>query len=168
MEHPKIDRRGALKAAGILGAGAVAALVPTAAWASEGDDGATGVAGGWEVTVTFPGGQSKVLILLTAGGAALRSGQNDLLSTSLASPSYGSWASQGKREIGITFKNFRYSSGGAALSGTSKIRVRATLNKAEDEFTGPFITQLLDLTGAVVKTTTGTVDGRRIQVEPLD
>ena len=74
----------------------------------------------------------------------------------------------GEREIGITFKNFRYSAGGAALSGTSKIRVRATLNKAQDEFTGPFITQLLDLTGAVVKTITGTVDGRRIPVELPD
>ena len=95
MGHPIIDQRGALKAPGILGAGAMAALVPTAALAREGDDDATRVAGGWDVTVTFSGGQSKVLITLAAGGGALRSGQNDLLSASLASPSYGSWASLG-------------------------------------------------------------------------
>ena len=165
MNHPMIDRRGALKAVGVIGAGAMAALVPTAAWAKDGEDSAHGVAGGWDVTVTFTAGQSKVLIMLAAGGGAMRSGQNDHLTGSLASPSYGSWASLGEREIGITFRNFRYSTGGATLSGTSKIRVRATVNEANTQFTGPFITELFDLTGAVARTITGTVDGRRIPVE---
>lgn len=137
------------------------------AQASRVDSEKRGPAGGWAVTVTFPSGQANVLVLLTAGGGALRTSQNDFLSASLASPSYGSWTYLEKgRAIGIAFHNFRYRPDG--LIGTSKIRVRATLNEAMDEFTGPFTTQLLDLNGEVVATINGTVDGRRIQVELPD
>lgn len=141
----------------------MAALVPAPAMAHGCND--DGPAGGWEVTA-LPSGL-KVLVVLTEGGGALRSHQNDALASSLASPSYGSWANvDGERVIGITFRNFRYADG--KLVGTTKIRVRATFNEEFDQFTGPAKTQLLDLNGNVVGTVTGSVDGRRIAVELPD
>ena len=140
-------------------------LVPAAqAQASQAHPQEPGPAGGWDVTVKAVG-QVKVFIVLTAGGGAFRTSQNDLLSTSLASPSYGSWKhlEEGEREFAITFQNFRYDSTG--LIGASKIRVRATLED-RDHFKGLFTTQLLDLQGKVVTTIKGTVSGKRIEVEP--
>jgi len=102
---------------------------------------------------------------LTKGGGVLRSGQNDLRPTSLASPSYGSWAKlEEERQFGITVLNFRYSASGD-LIGTTKISVRATLNQAGDRFSGRATTQLLDLNGNPTATLPGTVDAVRIKVE---
>ncbi|HEY8816258.1 MAG TPA: hypothetical protein VIP57_14280, partial [Candidatus Dormibacteraeota bacterium] len=119
-----------------------------------------------DVTVTVPGRPTaKVLVVLADGGGALRSSQNDLKPASLASPSYGSWANlEAKRQIGITFRNFRYSAT-SDLVGTSKIRVRATLSEDGDGFSGAGNTQLFDLNGSVTATITFTVDASRIAVE---
>ena len=166
MKDQLIDRRTALKGGGLLGAGAIAALIPTTALASQGQNGQRDAAGGWDVTVTVPGRPTaKVLVVLTNGGGALRSSQNDLKPASLASPSYGSWANlDEKRQIAITFRNFRYSAIGD-LVGTSKIRVRATLNDDGDRFSGGGNTQLFDLNGNITATNSFTVDASRIAVE---
>jgi hypothetical protein len=167
MGGPAINRRGVLKGAGLFGAGAVAALAAQAALAREGDAASPDPAGGWEVTGTpATGTPGKLLVVFTSGGGVLRSNQNDFNPNSLASPSYGSWTRLGNAEIGITVRNFRYSSNGTPI-GTSKIRVRVTLNNAADQFSGRGETQLLDLSGNVTATTTGTVDGRRISVEQM-
>ena len=162
------DRRGALRGAGLIGAAAMAAMVPTRALADGNSDGGESPTGGWEVIGIADGRPaSKVLVVLTEGGGALRSSQNDLLPSSLVSPCYGSWATlDEERVIGITFKNFRYANG--ALVGTTKIRVRAALNERRDHFSGPFVTELMDLGGVVVARVTGRVDGQRIAVQVPD
>jgi len=71
---------------------------------------------------------------------------------------------EAKRQIGITFRNFRYSAT-SDLVGTSKIRVRATLSEDGDGFSGAGNTQLFDLNGSVTATITFTVDASRIAVE---
>jgi hypothetical protein len=165
MNGDVINRRSALKGAGLLGAGAIAALVPTTALASEGHKVQGDPAGGWDVTITVSGKpKAKGLVVLTDGGGALRSHQNDLKPLSLASPSYGSWANLGEtRQIGITFRNFRYA--GADLVGTSDIRVRVTLSADGNRFSGTAITQLLDLDGNITATINSNVDAIRITVE---
>jgi hypothetical protein len=166
MKSHLIDRRSALKSGGLLGAGAIAALLPTTALASRGPNEQGDAAGGWDVTVTIPGRPTaKVLVVLTNGGGALRSSQNDLKPGSLASPSYGSWANlEEKRQIGITFRNFRCSAVGD-LVGTTKIRVRATLTEDGDRFSGGGNSQLFDLNGSITATINFTVDASRIAVE---
>ncbi len=118
------------------------------------------------MTVTPSGPPAfQVLLVLTKGGGVLGSRQNDLKPSSLASPSHGSWAQlEDERQIGITGKNFRHSPAGD-LVGSSKFRVRATLNEAGDRFSRPFTTQLLDLNGTVTATISGTVDASRIRIE---
>lgn len=169
MKSRLIDRRSALKGAGLLGAGALAALMPANAFASRGQDEKGDATGGWDVMVTVPGRPTaEVLVVLTDGGGALRLSQNDLKPASLASASLGSWTNlREEGQIAITFKNFRYSATGDLL-GTSKIRVRATLNEDRDGFVGGGNTQLLDLTGSITATITFTVDARRIAVELPD
>ncbi len=166
MKGHLIDRRSALKGGGLIGAGAIAALMPTTALASEGRREQGDAAGGWDVTATVPGRPTaKVLVVLTTGGGVLRSSQNDLKPASLASPSYGSWANlDEERQIAITVRNFRYSASGD-LVGTSKIRVRATLNEGGDRFSGGGNTQLLDLNGNITATIKFTVEASRIAAE---
>ena len=163
METRMIDRRTALKGAGLAGAAAVAALMPAQALADAGDK--SSPAGGWEVTLT-PGGAPTptVLVVLTEGGGVLRSHRNDNLQNSLASPSYGSWANLDEDQvIGITVRNFRYANG--ALVGTTKIRVKATFDDEMNSFSGPLITEFRDLDGNVTGTFNATAFGRRIAVE---
>ena len=169
MNGDLINRRKALKGAGLLGAGAIAALIPTTALASQGHDEQGDATGGWDVTITALGRPTaKGLVVLTDGGGALRSHQNDLKPASLASPSYGSWANlHEKRQIGITFRNFRYSASGD-LMGTSKFRVRVTLSKDGNQFSGTANTQLIDLAGNITATIISNVDAKRIAVELPD
>jgi hypothetical protein len=166
MKDRLLDRRTALKGAGLASVGALAALMPSQAWAIERPNEQDDPTGGWEVTGMIAGRPPfKVLVVLTKGGGVLRSGQNDLRPTSLASPSYGSWAKlEEEHQFGITVLNFRYSASGD-LIGTTKIRVRATLNEAGDRFSGRSTTQLLDLNGNPTATLPGTVDAVRIKVE---
>jgi len=166
MNDHLLDRRTALKGAGLASVGALAALMPSPAWASERSNEKDDPSGGWLVTGMVAGRPPfKVLVVLASGGGALRFGQNDLRPASLASPSYGSWGNlEEDRQFGITVLNFRYSTSGD-LIGTTKIRVRATLNDAGDRFLGTSITQLLDLNGNATATVPGTVDAVRIQVE---
>jgi hypothetical protein len=166
MKSHLINRRTALKGGGLLGAGAIAALMPATALASQGQNEQGDATGGWDVTVTVPGRPTaNVLVVLTNGGGALRSSQNDLKPASLASPSYGSWANlKEKGQIAITFRNFRYSATGD-LVGTSKIRVRATLSEDGDGFAGGGNTQLIDLNGSITATINFTVDASRIAIE---
>jgi hypothetical protein len=169
MKNQLINRRSALIGGGLVGVGAIAALMPTTALASTGHDEEGDAAGGWDVTVTVPGRPTaKVLVVLTDGGGALRSSQNDLKPASLACPSYGSWANlEEKGQFAITFRNFRYSATGD-LVGTSKIRVRATVNADGDGFSGSGNTQLIDLTGSITATISFTVDAIRVAVELPD
>ena len=166
MKNHLIDRRSALKGGGLLGAGAIAALIPTTALANRGHEEIGDATGGWDVTVTVVGRPTaQVLVVLTSGGGALRSSQNDLKPASLASPSYGSWANlDEKRQIAITFRNFRYTATGD-LVGTSKIRVRGTLSEDGDGFSGGGNTQLFDLAGNITATISFTVDASRIAAE---
>jgi hypothetical protein len=168
MVRPTFNRRGALKGAGGIGAGVAAALAAHTALAREEDAASRDLAGGWEVTGTLTSGVStKLLVVFAAGGGVVRSHQNDLSPSSLASPSYGSWMRLGNGEFGITVRNFRYNPNGT-LVGTTKIRVRATLNDAADQFSGRGETQFLDLNGNVTAMIASTVDGRRIRVELPD
>jgi len=166
MKNHLVDRRTALKGAGLASVGALAALIPSQAWAAERPSEQDDPSGGWLVTGMITGRPPlKILVVLAKGGGVLRSSQNDLRPTSLASASYGSWAKlEADRQFGITVLNFRYSASGD-LIGTTKIRVHATLNEAGDRFSGNSTTQLLDLNGNAAATLPGTVDGVRIQVE---
>ncbi len=166
MKDHLLDRRTALKGAGLASVGALAALVPSQAWASERPNEQDDPSAGWVVTGMVAGRPPvKVLVVFAKGGGVLRFGQNYLRPTSLASPSYGSWVKlEEDRQFGITVLNFRYSTSGDSI-GTTKIRVRATLNDAGDRFSGTSITQLLDLNGNATVTVPSTVDAVRIQVE---
>ncbi len=50
--------------------------------------------------------------------------------------------------------------------GTQRVRASVKLNDTLDGFTGPFKTDFIGTDGQVVASTSGTVHGTRIQVEP--
>jgi hypothetical protein len=64
MKSHVIDRRPALKSGGLLGAGAIAALMPTTALASRGNNEQGEAAGGWDVTVTVPSRPTAKVLLV--------------------------------------------------------------------------------------------------------
>ena len=49
---------------------------------------------------------------------------------------------------------------------TQRVRVAVQLNDTLDAFTGPFKTDFIGADGQVLASTSGTVQGARIQVEP--
>lgn len=83
-------------------------------------------------------------------------------------PGQGVWERTGSREFALTI--YGVSVGDLTnpqLQGTYKVRSKLRLNRAGDEFSGPFTIEIFDPSGDLVATLEGTAQGRRARVEPL-
>lgn len=117
--------------------------------------------GSWEVTV-LPDGADPIVdfATLTGGGGIINSDPDPNLSTG-----HGTWVRTGGDEFATTFVHF-LSAGGAPL-GTVKVRAVINLDRATDTFSGPFHTDVI-VGGTVVQSFCGTVQAKRISVEPIE
>jgi len=117
--------------------------------------------GSWEVTVMPDGGDPIVdFATLTSGGGIVNSDPDPNLSTG-----HGTWVRTGGDQFATTFVHFL--SGGGAPLGTIKVRAVIQLDRATDTFSGPFHTDVI-IGGNVVQSFCGTVQAKRISVEPIE
>ena len=115
--------------------------------------------GSWEITVMPDGGGTIVNIgTFTGGGGTINSAPDPNLSTG-----HGTWVRTVGDEFAVTFVHF-LSDQGVAL-GT--LKVRAVIQLDTDTFSGPFRTDVF-IGGHLVQSICGTVQARRISVEPIE
>lgn len=136
IEERRLDRRQALMGAGLLGAGAVAALLPAgAAAADEEGEHPAGLEGAWLEQVIFDDGSSphQVLSLYTRGGGVV--GDSNFPPNS-GSTGIGAWKQVAARQYEITFQSFAFAPSGQHV-GMLRIRALATYNRTTDEISGP-------------------------------
>ena len=95
----------------------------------------------------------------TKGGGVINVDPDPNLSTGI-----GTWVRTGGNQFGVTFVHL-LSDAGAPL-GTLKVRAEITLDPQTDTFSGPFRTDVV-IGGDVVQSICGTVQAKRISVEPL-
>ncbi len=136
-------------------------LTSTQSSATAGASSAPDLEGSWEVTVMPTGGDPIVDISTnTKGGGVINVDPDPNLSTGI-----GTWVRTGGHQFAVTFVHF-LSDAGAPL-GTLKVRAEITLDPQTDTFSGPFRTDVV-IGGNVVQSICGTVQARRISVEPLE
>ena len=117
--------------------------------------------GTWEVTVLPNGGSTVVdIATFTSGGGVINTDPDPNLSAGL-----GTWVKTGGNEYAVTFVHFLSDHGTA--QGTLKVRAEMQLDKNTDTFSGPFRTDVI-IGGNVVQSICGTVQARRMNVEPVE
>ena len=117
--------------------------------------------GSWEVTVMPTGGDPVIdFSNMNEGGGLISTDPDPNVSTGI-----GTWEKIGPNRFAVTFVHF-LSDQGAPL-GTLKVRAEVTLDYQTDTFSGPFRTDVV-IGGNVVQSICGTVQARRISVEPLE
>ena len=135
------------------------AVTGTRSTASGGGSSAPQLEGSWEITVMPDGGAPIVdFATFTDGGGLINSDPDPNLSTG-----HGTWVKSGNHKFGVTFVHF-LSNQGTAL-GTVKVRAQIQLDKQTATFSGPFRTDVF-IGGNLVQSFCGTVQGKRIAVEP--
>lgn len=137
IEESRLDRRQALLGAGLLGAGAVAALLPVGAGAADEEEGEhpAGLQGAWlEHVVPDDGSPThEVLNLYTQGGGVVGISNS---APNTGSTLMGAWKQVAVNEYQITFEGFVFSPTGAYV-GNLRIRALAIYDRATDHIAGP-------------------------------
>jgi hypothetical protein len=129
--------------------------------ATPGGSSAPQLEGTWEVTV-LPTGEDPIVdfATFTKGGGIVNTDPDPNLSTGV-----GTWERTGGNQFAVTFVHF-LSDAGSPL-GTIKVRGQMTLDPQTDTFSGPFRTDVV-IGGNVVQSICGTVQAKRVNVEPLE
>ena len=136
-------------------------LTGTQSSATPGGSSAPQLEGTWEVTVMPAGGDLIVdFATFTKGGGLITTDPDPNVSAGI-----GTWVGRGHNQFAVTFVHF-LSDAGAPL-GTLKVRAEITLDSQTDTFSGPFRTDVV-IGGNVVQSICGTVQARRINVEPVE
>ena len=172
--HPKTRRRRLL---GVT-AGSAAALAGIALAGRRGaiaraDENPT-LVGSWMVAAVPPGAQPgppRVLVSFTGDGVALRTAPLQQAAPPalgaekmFISTTHGAWAGMDNGMFGLTWIGFAFDDAGKFLA-TQRVRVAVQLDDTLDRFTGPFTTDFIGADGQLLASTSGTVQGTRIQVE---
>ena len=145
----------------ILAIAILITLTSTQSSATPGGSSAPELEGSWEVTVMPTGGDPVVdIATFTKDGGLISIDPDPNVSTGI-----GTWVRTGGNQYAVTFVHF-LSDAGAPL-GTLKVRAEITLDSHTDTFSGPFRTDVV-IGGNVVQSICGTVQARRINVEPLE
>jgi hypothetical protein len=132
--------------------------------------------GSWMVagipTGTQPG-PPRILVSFTGDGVAVRTAPLQQAAPPalgsdkmFISTTHGAWGRMDDGTFGMTWVGFAFDDAGKFLA-TQRVRVSVQVNDTLDSFTGPFKTDFVGADGQVVASSSGTVQGRRIQVEPL-
>jgi hypothetical protein len=160
-----VDRRQLLKAAGAVGAGALAGLAPVTAFAGRAESSSHGIEGSWLVTVTVssPGPPPFTsLWSFASGGVFIATDAIDRLPQFSASPEHGAWLAENDREVSVAGMKLRFDPAGNFV-GTFKARGRATLDRDGDRFVGSARAELLDLSGTPFFSARVAFQGTRIR-----
>jgi len=128
------------------------------------------IVGSWFITL---GCGCKILASFTGDGIFSEVGQGDIQPVGSPNPSstagYGTWTYNGGRQFAVTFLIIGYDVETDEFKGTLKVRINLTLNEAGDQLTGTDKADIFDPEGHLVDSfTTGTMQGTRIKVEPLN
>lgn len=83
-------------------------------------------------------------------------------------PGQGVWERTGEREFALTIYGVTVGDVvNPQFQGTYKVRSKLKLDRAGEEFSGPFVIEIYDPAGALAATLEGSARGRRAHVEPL-
>jgi hypothetical protein len=131
--------------------------------------------GSWLVAGTPTGAQPgppRLLVSFVTGGVALRTAPLQQPAPSalgidkmFISTTHGAWARTAENTFNLTFVGFAFNDAGEFLA-MQRIRVAVQLNDNQDGFSGLAKTDFIGADGQVVASSTGSVQGMRIQVEP--
>ena len=131
--------------------------------------------GSWMVAGIPAGAQPgppRILVSFTGDGVALRTAPLQQAAPPalgsekmFISTTHGAWMGMDDGTFSMTWVGFAFDDAGKFLA-TQRVRVSVQLNDTLDGFTGPFKTDFIGADGQVVASTSGTVQGTRIQVEP--
>ena len=133
LAERRLNRREALLGAGLVGAGALAALTPGAAAADSGES--AGFEGAWLVTVTPDDSTQaphRVLYLVIKGGGIAAVSDNP---PSSGSTGFGAWQRTADDQFLSTFEQFAFTQSGQP-AGILRIRTLGTIDQATDRLTG--------------------------------
>ncbi|HVH64755.1 MAG TPA: hypothetical protein VM674_01875 [Candidatus Acidoferrum sp.] len=163
----RVNRRQALLGAGIVGAGALAALMPAVADATGGES--RGLEGAWLIQVTPDPGTvaplpHQVLALYTKGGGVVITSSNP---PNGGSPGLGAWERIGDHQYREIFETFQFDAAGTMV-GLLQIRTETTVDEAGDHQVGRAHI-FFQPAGSSSFFPAGTThySGRRIEVLPL-
>jgi hypothetical protein len=169
-------RRRRLLGATAGGAAALAGIVlagRSAATARADEDQA--LVGSWMVAGIPTGvqpGPPRILVSFTGDGVAMRTAPLQQAAPPalgsdkmFISTTHGAWVRMDDGMFGMTWVGFAFDNAGKFLA-TQRVRVAVQVNDTLDGFTGPFKTDFIGADGQVAASTSGTVQGTRIQVEP--
>jgi hypothetical protein len=120
--------------------------------------------GAWNVAITAQGS-----VLCTAPAVFSREGTviADPCSGTQLGIGYGAWVRTGNREFAGTFIGNIYNGSTGQIIGRYKVRSVGTLQPDRETLTGVFKTDSFDLAGNLLSSISGSLLGKRIQVEVL-
>ena len=134
-----------------------------------------GLVGSWIVAGIPTGtqaGPARILVSFTGDGVAIRTAPLQQAAPPalgsekmFISTTHGAWLRMDDGTFGMTWVGFAFDDAGKFLA-TQRVRVSVQLNDTMDGFTGPFKTDFIGADGQVLASTSGTVQGAHIQVEP--
>jgi hypothetical protein len=130
-----------------------------------------GFVGAWRLTTETPFGASQSLITLMADGTVIFSDRPVLpgdagFPVTFIGTGHGAWEQTGPTAAAATFDFFVTDGEGNFLVVVTD-SVEMTLSPDGTSFSGPFSSTSTDPTGTVLYVGTGTVEARRITVQPL-
>jgi hypothetical protein len=130
--------------------------------------------GSWLVAAIPPGAQPgppRVLVSFTGDGVALRTAPLQQaappalgVDKMFIATTHGAWVQMDDGGFGTTYVGFAFDDAGKFLA-TQRVRAAFQINDTLDGFTGPFTADFIGADGQVLASTSGTVQGTRIQVE---
>jgi hypothetical protein len=130
--------------------------------------------GSWMVSGIPAGtqpGPPRLLVSFTNDGVALRTAPLQQAAPPalgaekmFISTTHGAWITNPDGTFGLTFVGFAFDETGKFLA-TQRVRVAVEVNA--DAFSGPFKTEFIGSDGQILASSSGTVQGTRLQVEPL-
>jgi hypothetical protein len=160
----RLSRRQAIVGAGLVGGGALAAIMAAPAVAA--DEGQNGLEGSWLLKIVNDNGSpsNQVLILDSTGGGVAAVSDN---SPASGSTGFGAWQKSGENQYLETFELFSFDASGK-LAGILRIRAQSALDETGDQRGGRARLELRPV-GAPDFFTVGTThfSGSRIKPLPL-
>ena len=130
-----------------------------------------GFVGAWHLTTETPFGASQSLITLTADGTVIFTDRpvypgGEGFPVTFISTAHGTWEKTGPTTAAATWVEFM-TDGEGTFIGVITDSIEVTFDPASDSWSGPFSSTTTDPAGNLLFVGTGTVEARRITVQPL-
>jgi hypothetical protein len=152
-------------------------MIPSPSARADGDNGlgSNPIIGSWHVTVSFDDGRPDVPALWTFDRDSTFSMAGSW--PGLFSPGHGAWRRSQDTDPSVDLTFFRLlftptetneATGAlnATFNGTLKVQAKLTASDDSQSFTGRYLLTSFDANGNVRSTTTGSLNGTRVVVEP--